>query len=182
MFKEHVLSISKFIPKQHCKKIIDYFDHGAEDAATVSGMNKNVRNCTTKDILSTKSFGQKLVTNYVMGKIFEICNIYQKNHKFFSINKITQLDMLKYEYNEFKAGYDFHTDMGHTCSERQLSISIALNNDYTGGEFVFNFNGQEVQYTQNIGDVIAFPSSFMFPHKVNKIQSGTRYALIGWVV
>jgi len=51
-----------------------------------------------------------------------------------------------------------------------------------GGEFKFNLNGVEVQIPQNIGDAIAFPSNFMFPHQVNKILTGTRYAIIGWVV
>ena len=183
MAKEYVLEMSKVIPKEYCQKIIDYFDHDAEDATTTGGgLDKNIRNCTTKSILDTKSFGEKIVTNYVMSKIFEICDIYHKKFNDFRIDRISQLDLLKYEHNQYKAGYDFHTDMGSGCSERQLSISISLNNDYTGGEFVFNFNGEKVQYTQNIGDVIAFPSTFIYPHKVNKIMSGTRYALIGWVV
>ena len=98
------------------------------------------------------------------------------------IKEISQLDILKYETNKYKAGYDFHQDFGKGCTERHLSISICLNNDYEGGEFVFDLPSGHHVVPQNVGDAVVFPSNFMFPHQVNKITKGTRYALIGWVV
>ena len=93
------------------------------------------------------------------------------------------MDILKYEANEFDAGYKFHVDFGHGHTERSLSISICLNNEYQGGEFVFSFfEESKVQIPQNVGDAIAFPSNFMFPHQVNKVTEGTRYAIIAWVI
>ena len=46
---------------------------------------------------------------------------------------------------------------------------------------MFDINGEKLNYPQNVGDLIIFPSNFMFPHQVNKIKSGTRFALVTWV-
>ena len=33
----------------------------------------------------------------------------------------------------------------------------------------------------NQGDVLIFPSNFLYPHKVNSIKKGTRYSFVSWV-
>lgn len=180
--KEYILEIKKTIPSVFCKKIISYFDNNYNDAGTVgSGVNKNIRNCLTRSLLETRSLGEKICLNAVKEKIFQCVDHYKNKHDI-HIEKISQLDILKYEANEFKAGYDFHKDFGHKCSERHLSISICLNNEYEGGEFVFDIPGGHYTVPQNVGDAVIFPSNFMFPHQVNKVTRGTRYALIGWVI
>ena len=52
-----------------------------------------------------------------------------------------------------------------------------LNDDYTGGEFLLC--DEEVDLKQ--GDLLIFPSNFMYPHQVKPIKSGTRYSYISWV-
>jgi predicted 2-oxoglutarate/Fe(II)-dependent dioxygenase YbiX len=187
--KEYILEVKKIIPQTFCKKIISYFDNNYQDAGTVgdgvnrSIINKNVRNCLTRSILDTKTFGEVLYSNAIKEKIFDCVSYYQKKFNHVHITKISQLDILRYDFNEHKAGYKFHEDFGLTTSERHLSISICLNNEYTGGEFVFKLdNGSELTIPQNVGDAVIFPSNFMFPHQVNKVTEGTRYALIGWVI
>tara|TARA_E500000318_G_scaffold30468_1_gene30254 strand:- start:1521 stop:2066 length:546 start_codon:yes stop_codon:yes gene_type:complete len=180
--KEYILEVKKIIPQIFCKKIIAYFDNDYKDAETTgSGINKNIRNCLTRSLLEPKSFGEKICLNAVEEKIFQ-CVDHYKNKNDIHIEKISQLDILKYQANEFKAGYDFHKDFGSKVSERHLSISICLNNEYEGGEFVFDIPGGHYTVPQNVGDAVIFPSNFMFPHQVNKVTKGTRYALIGWVI
>jgi len=181
--KEYILEVKKIIPQTFCKKIISYFDNNYNDAGTVgSGVNKNIRNCLTRSLLETKSLGEKICLNAVKEKIFHCVDHYKNKHDI-DIDKISQLDILRYDANEFKAGYDFHKDFGHKVTERHLSISICLNHEYKGGEFVFKLkDGSHLTIPQNVGDAVIFPSNFMFPHQVNKITQGTRYALIGWVI
>ena len=38
--------------------------------------------------------------------------------------------------------------------------------------------GKKIDFKK--GDVLVFPSSFMFPHKVNLVKKGTRYSAISW--
>ena len=72
--------------------------------------------------------------------------------------------------------------MGISVSERQISVSICLNNDFEGGEFVFDFKDEKYQFPQNVGDAVVFPSNFMFPHQVNQVTQGTRYAIVAWLI
>jgi len=180
--KEYILEVKKIIPETFCKKIISYFDNNYNDAGTTGeGVNKNIRNCLTRSLLEPKSFGEKICLNAVKEKIFECVKHYKNKHNV-DIEKISQLDILRYDSNEFKAGYNFHHDFGNNVMERHLSISICLNNEYEGGEFVFDIPEGYYTVPQNIGDAVIFPSNFMFPHQVNKVTKGTRYALIGWVI
>ena len=183
--KEYILEVKKIIPQTFCEKIISYFDKDYIDAliSDSPNANKNIRNCLTRSVLETKTFGEVLFSNAIKEKIFDCVSHYKKKFNNIHITKISQLDILKYEFNEHKAGYKFHEDFGLHCLERHLSISICLNNEYEGGEFVFELHdGSHLTIPQNVGDAVIFPSNFMFPHQVNKITKGTRYALIGWVI
>lgn len=182
MYKNNILEIRKHIPEKLCSKIIAYFDGQGEDAKTTEGFDKNIRNCKTGSLLYPKTFGESIVSNYVKQKIFEITEIYKGKFPFLNVKRISQIDLLKYEANEYEAGYVFHTDFGPKTTERCLSVSICLNNDFIGGEFLFKIGEEEIQYPQNVGDAIVFPSNFMFPHQVNKVTKGTRYAIVSWVV
>lgn len=179
--KEYILEVKKVIPNSLCKKIILYFDNDYKDAKTIGGLDKNIRNCVTRSILNPISLGQKICSNAIKQKIFECVFHYKEKFKI-NINRISQLDLLKYETNDYPVGYNFHEDFGDKAMERHLSISICLNNEYEGGEFVFDLPNEKIKIPQNIGDAVIFPSNFMFPHQVNKITKGTRYALIGWVI
>jgi len=179
--KEYILEVKKVISHPFCKKIINCFDHSYNDAGTVGGVNKNVRNCVTRSVMNPETFGERICSNFIQEKIFNCVEHYQQKHKVKS-EKISQLDLLKYETNDSDAGYVFHTDFGLKVSERQLSISICLNNQYEGGEFVFETPEGPHTIPQNEGDAVIFPSNFMFSHQVNKVTAGTRYALIGWVI
>ena len=59
-----------------------------------------------------------------------------------------------------------------------LSVLGVLNDDYKGGEFIM-FNDTEIKFDK--GDVLVFPSLFLYPHKVEPVKSGTRYSYISWV-
>ena len=180
--KEYILEIKKIIPELLCEKIIEYFDSNYNDASTLGGLDKNVRNCLTRSLLEPQTFGEKICLSAVKEKVFECVSHYKQKHGV-SIKRISQLDLLKYEANDFEAGYKFHEDFGDKVLERHLSISICLNNKYQGGEFVLKESKeQNFVIPQNTGDAIIFPSNFMFPHQVNKVTKGTRYALIAWVI
>jgi hypothetical protein len=59
----------------------------------------------------------------------------------------------------------------------QLSCLLYLNDDYEGGEFVV----ADQEYKTTKGSIIFFPSSFMFPHMVNKVTKGERWSCAGWL-
>ena len=58
-----------------------------------------------------------------------------------------------------------------------LSIVAVLNDDYEGGEFIM-FDNYEIKF--KAGDLIIFPSVFLYPHLVKPVKKGTRYSFVSW--
>lgn len=58
-----------------------------------------------------------------------------------------------------------------------LSIVGSLNDDYEGGEFLMW--GEPVELKG--GDIMVFPSNFLYPHSVTPVKSGVRYSFVSWV-
>lgn len=61
-----------------------------------------------------------------------------------------------------------------------FTILGAMNplSDYTGGEFVFDYFNEEVKL--EMGQIMIFPSVFMYEHHVNEVTSGKRYTSVTW--
>ena len=58
-----------------------------------------------------------------------------------------------------------------------LTILGSLNNDYTGGELVF---WQDTIVPLKAGEIMIFPSNFLYPHRVDLVKKGTRYSYVSW--
>jgi predicted 2-oxoglutarate/Fe(II)-dependent dioxygenase YbiX len=58
-----------------------------------------------------------------------------------------------------------------------LSILGSLNNDYTGGELVF---WDDTVVELKAGEIMIFPSNFLYPHEVKLVTEGTRYSYVSW--
>ena len=116
---------------------------------------------------------QKKGTNET-GKVLDIRNVIAyRIHE--EMDWVAQL--LKYKAPSI--GYGWHTDMGNgDASTRKLGLSISLNDDYEGGEFMVFGNGEQ-QIALGKGEAIVF-SSFL-PHKVKPITKGERWSLVAWV-
>ena len=86
----------------------------------------------------------------------------------------------KYAENKKMA---LHADHIHSMfdGERKgipiLSVLGVLNDDYEGGEFVLI--DEKIDLSK--GDMIVFPSNFMYPHKVEPVTKGIRYSYISWI-
>jgi hypothetical protein len=59
-----------------------------------------------------------------------------------------------------------------------LSVVGVLNNDHEGGEFIM-FGDKKIELTK--GDIMIFPSTFLYPHEVKPVTSGTRHSFVSWV-
>jgi hypothetical protein len=61
----------------------------------------------------------------------------------------------------------------------QLSGSVKLNDDYSGGELDFprqGFTNQEL----DVGELLVWPSLVTHPHQTNQLLGGVKYALTVW--
>lgn len=61
-----------------------------------------------------------------------------------------------------------------------LTILGAMNpsSEYTGGEFVFDNFDTEIKL--EMGEIMVFPSVFLYEHHVNEVTSGQRFAAVSW--
>ena len=57
-----------------------------------------------------------------------------------------------------------------------VSIVANLNENYEGSEFYCR--GKEIKL--KTGDILLFPSNFMYPHEVKEATKGTRYSFVSW--
>lgn len=82
--------------------------------------------------------------------------------------------LLRYQVGGF---YKQHVDHFGKAS-RIFGCSIGLNDDYEGGEFSLWDRRKSVKLSR--GDVLFFPSNFLFPHEVQPVTAGTRYTIVTW--
>ena len=88
-------------------------------------------------------------------------------------------------FNRYKKGQIMSKHQDHIQSlftgERRgipiLSIVAVLNDDYEGGEFIM-FDNYEIKF--KAGDLIIFPSVFLYPHLVKPVKKGVRYSFVSW--
>ena len=59
-----------------------------------------------------------------------------------------------------------------------LSMIATINDEFTGGDF-YVFDDED--HTVNKGEVVIFPSIFLFPHRVQPVTSGKRISMVSWV-
>ena len=60
-----------------------------------------------------------------------------------------------------------------------LTIVGLLNDDYEGGEFLMFDEEKEIKL--KAGDIMMFPSVFLYPHRVAPVTKGVRHAFVAWV-
>ena len=77
-----------------------------------------------------------------------------------------------------------HCDHIHSMFDGQrkgipsLTILGALNNDYVGGELVF---WEDSILPLKEGEIMIFPSNFMYPHRVDPVKKGARYSYVACI-
>lgn len=91
------------------------------------------------------------------------------------------------KFNKYSVGDSIkpHHDHIHDMFDGSLrgipvvSIIGVLNDDYAGGELLF-WNDHEVKLKK--GEVVVFPSVYLYPHQVTTVTEGTRYSWVAWCV
>ena len=59
-----------------------------------------------------------------------------------------------------------------------LSIIGILNDDFEGGKLIM-FEDRQIDTKK--GDLLIFPSNFLYPHEITPVTKGVRYSYVSWV-
>ena len=87
------------------------------------------------------------------------------------INKYSKGQLMKPHFDHIHSIFD-----GERKGVPVLSFVGALNEEYEGGMFVI----RDKEIKIKTGEILIFPSNFLYPHQVTKITMGTRYSFVAW--
>ena len=174
------------VPKELCKKILDeYVDTDLWEAGYVRSdyeskfTAERTRTCDEIRISDPQVIGdsesRKFIDDALYQHITKAVNRYVNKNSWVSIDGDIGYTLLRYKTGQY---IKQHCDVS-SWNHKTISVSVGLNHDFEGGEFCF-WDGQ-VKYAHREGDILIFPSHFMFPHEVSEVTSGTRYSIITWL-
>lgn len=173
--RNYIKHYPKALPAHFCEDVINFVNSPTNasrwDQSDTVNYTEGVRTCTEL-VLKEYDYIDDIIYFYVKKYIDEYAN----EVPFFTCKKDSGYTVLRYgKGNEFK----YHTDQ---CLEynRASTMIINLNDDYVGGQL--NFHNDLVSYELGKGDVVIFPSSYAYPHKINPISDGVRYSIVTWLV
>ena len=97
----------------------------------------------------------------------------------YNITHANQTELLIYKPD---GHYNPHVDTFHAHSDetRKLTALAFLNDDYEGGKFFLNSDGNLIYPPQEKGTVLIFPSYMV--HGVEPVTKGIRYSAVTWLV
>jgi len=184
--KHYIKNYKGFINKNICNKTVDELSSKEEEFKqhTFYIQNtqetKDISGNQELDITSTVTTTKKLI----MGKIWDGLSDYMKYIKLPYFDGWSGYSDIR--WNRYKETRKMAEHCDHIQSlfegERKgvpiLSCLGSLNDDYEGGELVF-FGNTTIEFKQ--GDLLIFPSNFLYPHRVEPVTSGVRWSYISWV-
>ena len=177
------IKIYNLTPEDVCKTTVQELQDADFDSHKFYNVKDGSYDIHTKDLAvaycdtSTKEKLMKIIWDAVAKYILTDF----KSDYFDGWSGFTEVRFNKYDVNtEMRLHCDHIHDMfdGSRKGIPKLSIVGILNDDFKGGEFIM-FEDSKIEL--KIGDIMIFPSCFLYPHKVNEITEGTRYSFVSWV-
>jgi predicted 2-oxoglutarate/Fe(II)-dependent dioxygenase YbiX len=118
---------------------------------------------------------------FIINKIqyFILDYLKQLNLNLSVIKKFSQIRLNKYPKGSSMLSHFDHIHSLFDGKEKGIpifSVVGLLNDNFKGGEFLIC--NKDINLKQ--GEVVVFPSVFLFPHEVKKIIKGDRYSFVVW--
>lgn len=176
------------IKKEDCDYIINTLENEISlgipliqwSGATVNDKENidHVRNCV--DLKYKKEhLGKGLPKNESLSKIHDMvrieldkCMRHYESLWHLQMNYYEAFNFVKYLPGKY---FKIHGDHGpyYACT---VSAVVYLNDDYDGGEIEFVRQGLVVK--PEVGDIVVFPSNFVYEHASLEVRSGIKYSVV----
>lgn len=174
-----------FLDKNFCDNLVksiqdndwNIHTYHSETDKILKSYDTDLSVCLDQNLQQTKIINEKMwnVLNDYIRKDFSYMNDWFSCWNGYSYIRYNRYDVDK----EMKLHCD-HIQTLFDGSRRgipTLSILGALNDDYEGGELVF----WETEVMElKAGQIMVFPSNFLYPHLVRPVTRGTRYSFVSW--
>jgi len=175
--KSYIRHLPGKIDSELCDRVVEHItqesvEHRWETATTASG-DDGYRVC---DTFGMNDVEEPELDAILYNKVNLAVKEYALDYSQFHIETDSGYNCLRYHPG---GKYEPHIDHGPNHN-RVATVIINLNDEYEGGELYF----PELQMTYSLkkGDMMIFPSNFMFPHQIKSVKSGIRYSIVTWVV
>lgn len=183
---EDYIKIYPKLDKAYCEKIISEIEnakwqqhtfYNPQDGSYNPRSGNKELDVSWENISSREDLTQKVwetISQYILTDL---------NKSYFNgWSGFTHIRFNRYEETRLMA---LHCDHIHSMFDGNmkgipiLSVLGLLNDNFEGGEF-FMFD-DEKQMNLKAGDIMIFPSVFLYPHRVAPVTKGVRYAFVAWV-
>jgi len=151
------------------------------DLGTTGDLNKNksYRNCSDFKIHPDNTVWEnspeqkeiKEVCEAVKSPLLECLYDYEVRHGI-KMDFMESFNFVKYIPGEH---FSAHADHGYSYNCTVSSVAY-LNEDYDGGELVFDTLRFKIK--PKVGDIILFPSTYIYAHSSLPVVSGTKYSVV----
>ena len=180
--ESYVKVYNDFLTPKECEQIVeelndvDYVQHCYYDNTTnTSASHEN-------DLQVTREFIP--MREEIMKRTWNSIFTYTQELKFPWFDRWAGYSMIRFNKYDVDTYMKPHADHISSLFDGQrkgipiLSIVGLLNDDFEGGEFVM-WKDKKIQL--KTGDLIIFPSNFLYPHQVDTITKGVRHSFVSWV-
>jgi len=190
--EHYVFQKENFLDEKYCENCIDELNAGVWEKHSwydnrVDASIQKYEEDTELDILfinSQKNENILKINNSILQRLHSTILEYIESFKFDWFEGWEGYSDIR--FNRYSPGQEMHNHCDHIHSlfdgEKKgipiLSIIGILNDDYEGGELIM-FEDKKIDTKK--GDLIIFPSNFLYPHEIAPVTKGVRYSYVSWV-
>ncbi len=186
--EHYIFHKRNFLDKKFCQESVDklnsidwkkhkWYDSKADSLQDESGDNE-------PEIPARDSKCDEKINSFIIQKLHSAVLEYVESFKFnwfVSWDGYTRIKFIRYCPSQTMANHCDHIQHMFDGERRGipvLSIIGLLNDDYEGGELIM-FEDKKIDTKK--GDLLIFPSNFLYPHEVTPVTKGVRYSYVSWV-
>ena len=182
---EDYISVKNYIPTEVCEELIDecnkkeWKKHTWNNYTTGTSSSEPTKEL---DVMPCTQEQQNKITPYLVKAL----DAYQTKHTWPGDKTrgpwLTKFSPIRFNKYEVGTMMRIHYDHIHSIFDGKMkgvplvSIVANLNENYEGSEFYCR--GKEIKL--KTGDILLFPSNYMYPHEVKEATKGTRYSFVSW--
>ena len=182
---EDYIIVKNTIPKNICKLIVDecntkpWVKHQWNNYTTGTNTSEATKEL---DVMSCTREQQMSVTPSLIRALDEYQKIVSWEGDKTKGQWLTKFSPIRFNKYEVGTMMRKHYDHIHSIFDGKMKgvplVSIVgnLNEDYEGSEF----HCRDKEIKLKTGDILMFPSNFMYPHEVTECTKGTRYSFVSW--
>ena len=180
--ESYIQIYEEVIPSNICNQIVyelkkgKWEEHNFYDPISDMTYKKNNNNLST--LASKITIQQNFLVN-----IQGLFKNYLELHNLEYFKKLTGTSDVAFHRYTVGSEMALHCDHIHSLFDGEkkgvpvLSAVGLLDNNFTGGKLIF-FEDTEIDLRK--GDIVIFPSNFLYPHRVTPVTDGTRYSHVAW--